>query len=95
MHLLDDDGYPYHYFNFAAYNELGPRLEKRNPILTGFAPPLSFTIHLYLISLVAHSVTQILADYIGYIHNVEKVKEFGGATGNKVKLRNIGIRNLK
>ena len=34
-------------------------------------------------------------DYIGYIHNVEKVKEYGGATGNKIKLRNIGIRNLK
>ncbi|PWA46945.1 hypothetical protein CTI12_AA501840 [Artemisia annua] len=32
--------------------------------------------------------------YIGYIHNVEKVKEYGGATGNKVKLRNISIRNL-
>ncbi|PWA43048.1 hypothetical protein CTI12_AA536920 [Artemisia annua] len=66
-HLLKDDNYPHHYFNFAAYNELGPRLEKKNPILT---------------------------DYIGYIHNVEKVKEYGGATGNKIKLRNIGIRNL-
>ncbi|PWA97533.1 nucleic acid-binding, OB-fold protein [Artemisia annua] len=65
--LLSDDNYPHHYFNFAAYNELGARLEKRNPILT---------------------------DYIGYIHNVEKVKEYGGATGNKIKLRNIGIRNL-
>ncbi|PWA68011.1 hypothetical protein CTI12_AA101400 [Artemisia annua] len=65
--LLKDDDYPYHYFNFAAYNELGGRLEKKNPILT---------------------------DYIGYIHNVEKVKEFGGATGNKIKLRNIGICNL-
>ncbi|PWA58414.1 hypothetical protein CTI12_AA400290 [Artemisia annua] len=32
--------------------------------------------------------------YIGYIHNVEKVKEYGGSTGNKIKLRNIGIRNL-
>ncbi|PWA43373.1 hypothetical protein CTI12_AA534900 [Artemisia annua] len=66
--LLSDDNYPHHYFNFAASNELGARLEKRNPILT---------------------------DYIGYIHNVEKVKEDGGATGNKIKLRNIGIRNLK
>ncbi|PWA88045.1 nucleic acid-binding, OB-fold protein [Artemisia annua] len=65
--LLKEDEYPYHYFNFAAYNELGCRLEKKNPILT---------------------------DYIGYIHNVEKVKEYGGATGNKIKLRNIGIRNL-
>ncbi|PWA51398.1 hypothetical protein CTI12_AA465000 [Artemisia annua] len=65
--LLKDADYPYHYFNFAAYNELGSRLEKKNPILT---------------------------NYIGYIHNVEKVKEFGGATGNKIKLRNIGIRNL-
>ncbi|PWA81779.1 hypothetical protein CTI12_AA184660 [Artemisia annua] len=65
--LLKDDDYPYHYFNFAAYNELGGRLEKKNPILT---------------------------DYIGYIHNVEKVKKFRGATGNKIKLRNIGIRNL-
>ncbi|PWA79727.1 nucleic acid-binding, OB-fold protein [Artemisia annua] len=65
--LLKDDDYPYHYFNFAAYNELGGRLEKKNPILT---------------------------DYIGYIHNKEKVKEYGGATGNKIKLRNIGIRNL-
>ncbi|PWA89239.1 nucleic acid-binding, OB-fold protein [Artemisia annua] len=64
---LSDNNYPHHYFNFAAYNELGLRLEKRNPILT---------------------------DYIGYIHNVEKVKEYGGATGNKIKLRNIGIRNL-
>ncbi|PWA63481.1 hypothetical protein CTI12_AA311720 [Artemisia annua] len=32
--LLNDDNYPYHYFNFAAYNELGSRLEKKNPILT-------------------------------------------------------------
>ncbi|PWA70344.1 Retrotransposon-like protein [Artemisia annua] len=56
--LLKDDDYPYHYFNFAAYNELGGRLERKNPILT------------------------------------EKVKEYGGATGNKIKLRNIGIRNL-
>ncbi|PWA79628.1 nucleic acid-binding, OB-fold protein [Artemisia annua] len=65
--LLKDDEYPTHYFNFAAYNELGGRLEKKNPILT---------------------------DYIGYVHNVEKIKEYGGATGNKIKLRNIGIRNL-
>ncbi|PWA59297.1 nucleic acid-binding, OB-fold protein [Artemisia annua] len=64
---LKDNDYPYHYFSFAAYNELGGRLEKKNPILT---------------------------DYIGYIHNVEKVKEYGGATGNKFKLRNIGIRNV-
>ncbi|PWA38716.1 hypothetical protein CTI12_AA558750 [Artemisia annua] len=33
-------------------------------------------------------------DYIGYIHNVEKVKEYGSATGNKVKVRNIALRNL-
>ncbi|PWA34865.1 hypothetical protein CTI12_AA615880 [Artemisia annua] len=65
--LLKDDTFPHHYFNFAAYNELGSRLEKKNPILT---------------------------DYIGYIHNVEKVKEYGSATGNKIKLRNIAIRNL-
>ncbi|PWA84242.1 hypothetical protein CTI12_AA161140 [Artemisia annua] len=65
--LLKDDTFPHHYFNFAAYNELGSRLEKKNPILT---------------------------DYIGYIHNVEKVKEYGSATGNKIKLRNITIRNL-
>ncbi|PWA53203.1 hypothetical protein CTI12_AA447140 [Artemisia annua] len=32
--LLNDDSYPYHYFNFAAYNELGNRLEKNNLILT-------------------------------------------------------------
>ncbi|PWA70993.1 DNA helicase Pif1-like protein [Artemisia annua] len=66
--LLTDDDYPAHYFSFAAYNELGGRLEKKNPILT---------------------------DYIGYVHNVEKTKEYGGATGNKIRLRNIGIRNLK
>ncbi|PWA48305.1 hypothetical protein CTI12_AA492340 [Artemisia annua] len=40
--LLKDDELPYHYFNFAAYNEL---------------------------------------DYIGYVHNVEKVKEYGSAAG--------------
>ncbi|PWA70552.1 hypothetical protein CTI12_AA287650 [Artemisia annua] len=66
--LLQDNDYPYHYFNFAAFNELSARLERKNPILT---------------------------DYIGYVHNVEKVKEYGGATTNKVKVRNIGIRNLK
>ena len=33
--LLQDDDYPYHYFKFAAYNELGGRLERKNPILTG------------------------------------------------------------
>ncbi|PWA75063.1 nucleic acid-binding, OB-fold protein [Artemisia annua] len=64
---LNYDTFPHHYFNFAAYNELGSRLEKKNPILT---------------------------DYIGYVHNVEKVKEYGSATGNKIKLRNIAIRNL-
>ncbi|PWA86768.1 hypothetical protein CTI12_AA136760 [Artemisia annua] len=32
--LLQDNEYPYHYFNFAAYNELSARLEKKNPILT-------------------------------------------------------------
>ncbi|PWA59112.1 helitron helicase-like domain-containing protein [Artemisia annua] len=37
----------------------------------------------------------VIQHYIGYIHNVEKVKEYGGSTGNKIKLRNIGIRNLK
>ncbi|PWA42436.1 serine/threonine/dual specificity protein kinase, catalytic domain-containing protein [Artemisia annua] len=65
--LLEDAGYPHHYFDFAAYNELGGRLEKKNPILT---------------------------DYIGYVHNVEKVKEYGSATGNKIKVRNIAIRNI-
>ncbi|PWA48637.1 nucleic acid-binding, OB-fold protein [Artemisia annua] len=64
---LTDTDYPYHYFNFAAFNELNARLEKKNPILT---------------------------DYIGYVHNVKKVKEYGGATTNRVKVRNIGIRNL-
>ncbi|PWA46881.1 hypothetical protein CTI12_AA504390 [Artemisia annua] len=66
--LLTDNDFPYHYFNFAAYNELGGRLERKNPILT---------------------------DYIGYIQNVEKVKEYGSATTNKTKVRNIAIRNLK
>ncbi|PWA39950.1 hypothetical protein CTI12_AA568330 [Artemisia annua] len=33
--LLQDNDYPFHYFNFAAFNELSPRLEKKNPILTG------------------------------------------------------------
>ncbi|PWA43267.1 Dynein light chain, type 1/2 [Artemisia annua] len=66
-YLLQDNDFPYHYFNFAAFNELNARLEKKNPILT---------------------------DYIGYVHNVEKVKEYGGATSNRVKVRNIGIRNL-
>ncbi|PWA74472.1 hypothetical protein CTI12_AA159500 [Artemisia annua] len=65
---LTDNDFPYHYFNFAAFNELNTRLEKKNPILT---------------------------DYIGYVHNVEKVKEYGGATTTRVKVRNIGIRNLK
>ncbi|PWA74622.1 hypothetical protein CTI12_AA250210 [Artemisia annua] len=45
--ILKDDEFPYHYFNFAAYNEL---------------------------------------DYIGYVHNVEKVKEYGSAAGNKIKI---------
>ncbi|PWA64738.1 nucleic acid-binding, OB-fold protein [Artemisia annua] len=66
--LLQDNDFPYHYFDFAAYNELGPRLDRKNPILT---------------------------DYIGYIHNVEKVKEYGSAAGNKLKVRNIALRNLK
>ncbi|PWA99677.1 nucleic acid-binding, OB-fold protein [Artemisia annua] len=65
--LLQDNDFPYHYFNFAAYNELNARLEKKNPILT---------------------------DYIGYVHNVERVNEYGSATGNRVKVRNIGLRNL-
>ncbi|PWA78557.1 nucleic acid-binding, OB-fold protein [Artemisia annua] len=62
--LLQDNDFPYHYFSFAAYNELGTRLDKKNPILTG------------------------------YIHNVEKVKEYGSAAGNKIKVRNIALRNL-
>ncbi|PWA34938.1 nucleic acid-binding, OB-fold protein [Artemisia annua] len=66
--LLQDKDFPSHYFNFAAFNELNARLEKKNPILT---------------------------DYIGYVHNVEKVKEYGGVTTSRVKVRNIGIRNLK
>ncbi|PWA61998.1 nucleic acid-binding, OB-fold protein [Artemisia annua] len=65
---LSDTDFPYHYFNFAAFNELNARLEKKNPILTG--------------------------DYIGYVHNVDKVNEYGGATTTRVKVRNIGIRNL-
>ncbi|PWA55286.1 hypothetical protein CTI12_AA427830 [Artemisia annua] len=35
-----------------------------------------------------------ITDYIGYVHNVEKVKDYGSATGNKIKVRNIAIRNL-
>ncbi|PWA36733.1 nucleic acid-binding, OB-fold protein [Artemisia annua] len=64
---LQDTDFPYHYFNFAAFNELNARLEKKNLILT---------------------------DYIGYVHNVDKTKEYGGATTTRVKVRNIGIRNL-
>ncbi|PWA82289.1 nucleic acid-binding, OB-fold protein [Artemisia annua] len=64
---LQDTGFPYHYFNFAAFNELNARLEKKNLILT---------------------------DYIGYVHNVDKTKEYGAATTTRVKVRNIGIRNL-
>ncbi|PWA80437.1 hypothetical protein CTI12_AA196040 [Artemisia annua] len=32
---LSNNDFPYHYFNFAAFNELNTRLEKKNPILTG------------------------------------------------------------
>ena len=30
IELLPDDNYPYHYFKFAAYNEFGPRLQKKS-----------------------------------------------------------------
>ncbi|PWA65074.1 DNA helicase PIF1, ATP-dependent [Artemisia annua] len=33
--------------------------------------------------------------YIGYIHNVEKVQEYGSAAGNKIRVRNIALCNLK
>lgn len=33
-------------------------------------------------------------DYIGYVHNVEKVQQYGSATTNKVRVRNIAIQNL-
>ncbi|PWA44861.1 nucleic acid-binding, OB-fold protein [Artemisia annua] len=36
--LSKDNDFPYHYFNFAAFNELNARLEKKNPILTAFSP---------------------------------------------------------
>ncbi|PWA53103.1 nucleic acid-binding, OB-fold protein [Artemisia annua] len=67
VQLLQAKDFPSHYFNFAAFNELNARLEKKNLTLT---------------------------DYIGYVHNVEKAKEYGGATTTRVKVRNIGIRNL-
>ncbi|PWA64275.1 Replication protein A 70 kDa DNA-binding subunit B [Artemisia annua] len=40
---LSDTDFPYHYFNFAAFNELNARLEKKNPILTGGQIQLSAT----------------------------------------------------
>ncbi|PWA86362.1 nucleic acid-binding, OB-fold protein [Artemisia annua] len=67
IELLQAKDFPSHYFNFAAFNQLNARLEKKN---------------------------QILTDYIGYVHNVEKVKEYGGATTTRVRVRNVGIRNL-
>ena len=42
---LQDDDYPYHYFNFAAYNELGRRLENKNPVLTGIHVVAIFKIN--------------------------------------------------
>lgn len=37
----------------------------------------------------------MLADYIGYVHNVEQVNEYGSTATNKVKVRNIALRNIK
>ena len=42
---LQDDDYPYHYFNFAAYNELDRRLENKNPVLTGIHVVAIFKIN--------------------------------------------------
>ena len=36
----------------------------------------------------------MFADYIGNVHNAEKTREYGSATTKRVKVRNIGIRNL-
>lgn len=33
--LLQNDSFPYHYFNFAAYNQLNARLHKKVTLLTG------------------------------------------------------------
>lgn len=33
---MPDDGFPNHYFRFAAYNELGPRADNRDSILTDY-----------------------------------------------------------
>ena len=90
---LQDNDYPCHYFSFAAYNELGGRLEKKNPILTGIF--LLCSAYFILISRLISRYQYVFPDYIGYVHNVEKIKEYGRSTGNKIKLRNIGIRNLK
>ncbi|PWA67198.1 nucleic acid-binding, OB-fold protein [Artemisia annua] len=72
--LLTDNDFLYHYFNFAAYNELGGRLEKNNPILTGqlqlsataatsyyFNPPIEETFEL----LAAYSFRIIITDGTG------------------------------
>ncbi|PWA34738.1 hypothetical protein CTI12_AA616250 [Artemisia annua] len=40
---LSETNFPYHYFNFAAFNELNARLEKKNPILTGGQIQMSAT----------------------------------------------------
>ena len=32
---INDEGFPNHYFNFAAYNEVCRRADSREPILTG------------------------------------------------------------
>ena len=32
---IQDDGFPNHYFNFSAYNEVCHRADTREPILTG------------------------------------------------------------
>ncbi|PWA39009.1 hypothetical protein CTI12_AA577260 [Artemisia annua] len=70
--LLQDNDFPYHYFNFAAFNELNARLEKKNPILTAICPTRLHWI----------------------CAQRGKVKEYGAVTSNRVKVRNIGIRNL-
>ncbi|PWA99316.1 hypothetical protein CTI12_AA009830 [Artemisia annua] len=37
--LLEDKDFPNHYFNFAAFNQLNARLERKNPILTDINTP--------------------------------------------------------
>lgn len=32
---------------------------------------------------------------MGYVHGIEEVQRYGSATGNKIRLHNIGIHNIK